>query len=101
MFHPTVLHSDLYYLNLLTALIAALKAGFTDSQTANYLNQRGILAPSGKAFNRNTVSQILKKLRLHKDYPSKIHKALLQACFDGKLNAADTLILFQPRKQGM
>lgn len=101
MFTTHTTHSHDYYLRTITALIAALKAGFTDQQTANYLNERGILSPTGKPFNRNTVSQILKKLRLHKEYPSKIHRALLQLCFDGRLNAADTLILFEPRKQGM
>lgn len=101
MFNPTVLHSDVYYISVLTALISAVNTGFTDRQIAEYLNSRAILSPSGKPFTPNAISQILKKLRHHREYPSKLHKALLQLCFDGKLNAADTLILFEPRKQGM
>lgn len=101
MFLPSVSHSDQYYLALLTALISAVKAGFTDRQIADYLNSRAILSPSGKPFTSNSVSQILKKLRNHKEYPSRLHKALLQLVFDGKLTAPETYILFQPRRQGM
>ncbi len=101
MFLPSVHHSDQYYLALLSALISAVKAGFTDRQIADYLNSRAILSPSGKPFTPNAVSQILKKLRNHKEYPSKIHKALLLLCYEGRLSAPDTYILFQPRRQGM
>jgi uncharacterized protein YciW len=98
MFTTTVRHSDSYYLAVLKTLIRCLSAGFTDSQTATALNDLAILSPIGRPFTANTVTQILKKIRLHKEYPNKLHKALLQHCFDGNLNAADTLILFQPRR---
>lgn len=94
-----VLHSDTYYLTLLKTLIRCLNAGFTDRQTSQELNNLAILSPALKPFTPNTVTQILKKLRNHADYPSKLHKALLQLCFDQKLNAADTLILFANRRQ--
>jgi hypothetical protein len=94
-----IFHSDSYYLSLLKTLIRCLNAGFTDRQTAQVFNDSAVLSPASKPFTPNTVTQMLKKLRLHREYPSKLHKALLLLCFEGKLNAADTLILFQPRKQ--
>jgi hypothetical protein len=93
-------HSDQYYFALITALIRSLRAGFTDAQIAQALNGSAILAPSGRPFTTNAVAQLLKKMRNHRIYPSKVHHALLQLCFDGRLNAADTLILFQARSQG-
>lgn len=93
-----VLHSDSYYLSLLKNLIRCLNAGFTDRQTSQELNSLAILSPASKPFTPNTVTQILKKLRNHREYPSRLHKALLLLCFEGKLNAAETLILLQPRR---
>jgi hypothetical protein len=99
MFTPSVLHSDIFYLTLIRALIRGLNDGLTDRQIAASLNEAGILAPSGIPYTPNAVTQTLKKLRNHKEYPSKIHKVLLQLVFDGLLAAPATYILFKPRKQ--
>lgn len=93
------LYDNDFYISIIRKLISCLNAGYTDAQTAKALNDSAILSPAGRPFTPNAVNQILKKIRNHKEYPSRIHKALLQACFDGQLNAADTLILFQPRRQ--
>lgn len=101
MYPPNFLHSHDYYLVLIKTLIRSLNAGFTDRQTSQALNDLAILSPVGRPFTEIGIRQLLKKLRNHRDYPSKIHRALLQLVFDGKLLAPETYILFRQRKQGM
>lgn len=98
MFTSSILHSDNYYLALIRTLIRGLTDGLTDRQIAASLNEAGILAPSGVPYTPTAVTQTLKKLRNHKEYPSKIHKVLLELVFDGVLAAPATYILFKPRK---
>ena len=97
-YHPRTKHSNAYYYQLILVFIKALTTRATDRQTADLLNSRAILSPVGKPWTASGVKQTLHKLRNFRDFPNKLHQVLLQLCFDGTLNPADTYILFQPRK---
>lgn len=96
--HPRTTLSIDYYHRLISFLIKYVNVGLSDQDIAGNFNSIAFLAPSGKPFTANIVRQILRKLRNHQDYPSKIHKALLQLVFEGRLSAPDTYCLFAPRK---
>lgn len=96
---PRTIHSDHYYLAVLKTLIHGLNAGFTDRELANTLNASAILSPVGKPWTPNAVKMALRKLRHHRDFPSRLHRALLMLVYDGKLTAPETYILFQKREE--
>lgn len=87
-----------YYAGLVEALIAALTAHKTDKEVAAALNAQGIKTHSGKQWTNSTVKTTLYSLRNYDTMPSKLHKAILQLCFDQVLRPAETLILFALRK---
>jgi hypothetical protein len=98
-YHPRQQHSTTYYHQILLAFIDALNTSKTDKATADLLNSRAILSPSGKPWSASAVKQALFKIRNYKEVPSRLHQALLQLCFDGSLRASQALILFAPRRQ--
>lgn len=97
-YHQRFQHSTEYYHQLLLVFIDALNTRQTDKQTADLLNERGLLSPVGRPWTASGVKLALFRLRNYRDTPSKLHQALLQLCFDGVLRASQALILFAPRK---
>lgn len=97
LYHPRVRHSSAYYFAVLRTLIESLQARSTDKTTAVLLNDRGLLSPVGKPWTASSVKQALFKLRNYKMVPSSLHRALMELCFDGVMNASQALILFSPR----
>lgn len=97
-YHSKTTHSMSYYASLVAALIAALTAHKTDRQVADALNEQGLKSPAGKSWTTATVKTTLFNLRNYDSKPSKLHKAILQMCFDQVLRPAETLILFALRK---
>ena len=98
-YHPRAQHSTTYYLSILLVLIDALNNRQTDQQTADLLNSRAILSPSGKPWTASAVKMALFKIRNHKETPNKLHQALLQLAWDGLIRPSQALILFAPRRQ--
>jgi hypothetical protein len=90
-------HSLAYYKSVLLILIAGLTAFQTHQQIAERLNNAVLLTPTGKPWTASIVKESLKKLRLHRDYPNKLHHALLELIYAGELTVKQTLILFQHR----
>jgi hypothetical protein len=101
MYPSRYLHSDNYYLQIITRLIKFVGANYSDKEIVAAFNADGILAPSGKPFTVEKVRQMLTRLRHHKDYPNKLHNMLCQFVFEGRLTAPETYPLFQTRQQGM
>jgi hypothetical protein len=94
--HRTV-HSSDYYLTLLLALIAGLNAKLTHQGISNALNSHGIKTPQGLSFSALVVKDVLKKIRLHADYPNAVYVAMLGLIVAGRLTVEQCRPLVEMR----
>jgi hypothetical protein len=100
IFNPNTTHSLGYYKSVLLVLIDGNADGLTYPQIADRLNGLEIKTAAGLAWSAENVKGVLKKIRLYREYPSKIHHALLELVFNNELTVKETLPLFQHRRHG-
>lgn len=91
----TVTHTIFYYKRVLLALIDGLNRNLTHADIATELNEQGLLTPTGLKFKGQIIKEILKKLRLNKEYSSRFHNKLLQLIVAGEISIASAMILFK------
>jgi hypothetical protein len=96
-FATKTFHSLAYYKRLLLKLAEGLDAGLTNREIADDLNKAEIQSPTGKAFSVDSLKQMLKGLRNPLDYPSNLHRAMLQLHFDGELTKVQCVPLISVR----
>ena len=100
IYNPNVTHSNDYYHRVLNLLIVGNRDNLTYLQIAESLNAKEIKTSGGLEWTAMNVKGVLRKLRLYKEFPSKIHHALLELIFDNKLDLKSTLPLYQSRLHG-
>nr|WP_315428105.1 hypothetical protein [uncultured Albidiferax sp.] len=101
VYNPNTTHSDSYYHSVLKQLIAGTNENLTYQQMADGLNAQDIKTSGGLSWSAENVKGVLRKLRLHREMPSKIHHALLHLVFNQELSLKETLPLFKTRSHGM
>lgn len=94
-FPTTVTHTLGYYKRVLLALIDGLNKNLTHTDIAAMLNRQGLLTPTGLKFKSQIVKEVLKKIRLNKEYSSRFHNKLLQLIVAGEISIASAMILFK------
>ena len=94
-------HSDDFYLRCLLTFITGLQCNLTHAQIARQLNEANLNTVTGMPWCGETVKQVLKRIRLNRDYRSSFHQALLRLVYAGKLTVAQTLPLFTIRTTGV
>lgn len=99
-FNPNTRHSNEYYRRVLNLLIAGNRDNLTYLQIAESLNAEEIPTSGGLLWSAENVKGVLRKLRLYKEFPSKIHHALLELVFANELTLRETLPLFKSRLHG-
>lgn len=99
-FNPNVSHSLGYYKSVLLVLIDSNNEGLSYLQIAERLNALEIKTAGGLSWTAENAKQTLKKIRLYRDYPSKIHHALLELVFNNELTVKQSLPLFAHRSHG-
>ena len=97
----TIIHSLNFYHQVLLCFIDGLKRNLTHSEIATLLNERGLLTPTGLKWRGQQVKENLKKIRLHRDYSSRIHNKLLELIIAGTIPIGDASILFTQRYTGV
>ena len=97
----TTQHHDSYFLACILLFIAGLTANQTHAQIAQRLNEADLQTVTGSVWDSNAVSQVLKRVRLNRDYRSSFHQALLRLVYSGQLTVAQTMPLFQIRTTGV
>ena len=100
IYNPNTRHSNEYYHSVLNQLIAGNRENLTYLQIADNLNTLGITTSGGLAWTAANVKGVLRKLRLYREFPSKIHHALLELVFNQELELKETLPLFKSRLHG-
>lgn len=100
IFNPNVRHTIEYYKSVLVALIAGTTDNLTNAQIADRLNSHDIKTSGGLVWTAENVKGILRKIRLNKEFPSKIYQALLELTFMGELTVKESMPLFANRKNG-
>ena len=100
-YNPNTRHSNEYYHSVLNLLIAGNRDNLTYLQIAESLNAQDIKTSGGLTWSAENVKGVLRKLRLYKEFPSKIHHALLELVFNQELELKDTLPLFKSRLHGI
>ena len=100
VYNPNVRHSNDYYFSVLNLLIAGNRDNLTYLQIAESLNAQDIKTSGGLLWKAENVKGVLRKLRLYKEFPSKIHHALLELIFAEKLELKESLPLFKSRLHG-
>lgn len=98
--NPNVTHSTEYYHRVLNLLIVGNRDNLTYLQIADSLNAKEIKTSGGLEWTALNVKGVLRKLRLYKEFPSKIHHALLELIFNNQLSLKASLPLFQSRLHG-
>jgi hypothetical protein len=98
---PNIQHSEGYYLRVLLLFIEGLKASATHAQIAARLNADNLKTPTGRDWTAEAVKQALKRVRLHREYRSAFHAALMRLVYSGDLTVAQTQILFAMRTTGV
>lgn len=101
VYNPNTRHSDQYYHSVLKELIAGVNENLTYQQMADGLNTLEIKTAGGLSWTGDNVKGVLRKLRLHREMPSKIHSALLHLVFNQELELKATLPLFKQRSHGI
>jgi hypothetical protein len=99
-FPSNVSHSDSYYLSCILIFITGLQANLTHAQIARHLNDANLQTPQGLDWSADTLKQVLKRIRLNRDFRSSFHTAILRLVYAGKLSVVQTLPLFQHRTAG-
>ena len=100
IYNPAVRHSNAYYRSVLNQLIIGNRDNLTYLQIAANLNDLEIATPAGLTWTADNAKGTLRKLRLWREFPSKMHYALLELIFTNELQFKDTLPLFRPRLSG-
>jgi hypothetical protein len=100
IFNPSVKHSLGYYKSILLVLIDSNTEGLTYPQIADRLNSLELRTAAGLTWTGENVKGVMKKIRLYRDYPSKIHHAMLELVFCNELTVKQTLPLFEHRRHG-
>ncbi|MDO8774304.1 MAG: hypothetical protein Q7K57_37445 [Burkholderiaceae bacterium] len=101
IFNPNVRHSTEYYKSVLVVLIAGTTDNLTNVQIAEKLNDHDIKTSGGLVWTAENVKGVLRKIRLNKEFPSKIYQAFLELIFTGELTIKASLPLFASRKNGL
>lgn len=99
-YNPNTRHSNAYYFSVLNLLIAGNRDNLTYQEIAESLNAQGIKTSGGLTWTAENTKGVLRKLRLYKEFPSKIHNALLELIFEHELTLKETLPLFKSRLHG-
>lgn len=100
-FNPNERHSDDFYFAVLNILIAGNRDNLSYQAMAQNLNDLGIPTSAGLTWTAMNVKGVLRKLRLYKEFPSKIHQSLLVLIFENRLSLKETLPLFKSRLHGI
>ena len=90
-----------YYFQILRILIDCNADGMAYGRMAQVLNDRHLTTPTGLRWSASHISQLLKKLRRYRLYPSFIHENMLALIFEGRLTLKETLPLMQSRVHGI
>lgn len=101
IYNPNVRHSNEYYHRVLNLLIAGNRDKLTYLQIAESLNAAELPTSGGLLWSAENVKGVLRKLRLYKEFPSKIHHALLELIFCNELTLRESLPLFKSRLHGI
>lgn len=96
-----VTHTERYYLACLLIFLAGLKENLTQAQIAMRLNEADLKTPQGLPWEASTLKQVLKRLRLNRDYRSSFHSALLRLVYAGQLSVKQVQPLFTLRVTGV
>ena len=99
--HNNSRQSPEYYTQILRILIDSNAEGMTYRAMAEVLNDLHLTTPTGLKWSASHISQLLKKIRRFKLYPSFIHQHMLEMIFEGKLTLKETLPLMQSRLHGV
>ena len=94
IFNPNITHSLPYYKSVLTGLIAGHTENLTHKQMADRFNDLKIKTSTGLEWTSENVKGVLKRLRNHREYPSKLHRAMLELVYNDELTKEQTLPLF-------
>lgn len=94
-FHNNHKHAPSFYQAVLTILINSRADKQTYAQTADALNAAGMNTPTGQVWSESHIKQVLKGLRSHERYPSRIHTALMTFVFNGVFSVKEALVLLQ------
>ena len=100
-YHSTTRHSDDFYLACLLIFINGLEADQPHSTIADRLNAAGLKTTTGTEWSAAIVKSCLKRLRLHTEYRSSYHQALLRLVFAKRLTVAQVQPLFNVRTPGV
>lgn len=97
IFNPNITHSLPYYKSVLAGLIAGNTENLTHKQMADRFNDLKIRTSTGLEWSSENVKGVLKRLRNHHKYPSKLYRAMLELVYTDELRKEQTLPLFAPR----
>ena len=101
IYNPNTTHTKKFYTLLIQALITSNQDNLTNQQTAERLNSLEIKTAAGLLWSTENVKGVLKKLRHHEEYPSRLHHNLLVLVYSGIFTVAETLPLFTLRRAGV
>jgi hypothetical protein len=101
IYPSNVSHSDSYYRACILIFISGLQANQTHAQIAQHLNATDLTTVRGLPWDAETLKQVLKRIRLNRDYRSSFHQALLRLVYAVNLSVAQTLPLFTIRVTGV
>lgn len=100
-FPTTIIHSYHYYKTVLFSLIEGINRSLTHAAIAQLLNERGLLTPTGLKWQQKNVKEALKKIRLNREYSSRLHFKLLELIVAGEIQVKQAAPLFQQRFTGV
>ena len=101
IYNPNTTHSKEFYATVIQILITSNQDNLTNQQTAGRLNSLEIKTAAGLLWSPENVKGVLKKLRHHEEYPSRLHHNLLLLVYYGVFTVAETLPLFIHRRAGV
>ena len=94
-YHNAHRHDPYFYRQILTVLIASRASKQTTAQTATALNESGLNTPTGQVWACSHVRQVLKALRNHERYQSRLHTALMAFVFAGTFSVVEALSILK------
>lgn len=97
IFNPNITHSLSYYKSVLLVLIAGNTENLMHKQITDRFNSLQIKTSAGLEWTSENVKGVLKRLRNHHEYPSKLYRAMLELVYTDELTKEQTLPLFAPR----
>ena len=101
IYNTATTHTVGYYTSVIQLLIVCNRENLTNQQTADRFNNFKIKTAAGLLWSAENVKGVMKKLRHHEEYPSRLHHKLLLLVYTGVFTVEETLPLFQHRRAGV